>query len=477
MRNTHQPERKGISEVNANSTMNVAVESGGSQVVAHVGLHALGAFADRMGVGEALSQAVGWKGPGVPVHDRGRVLVHAMLMLAGGGECCADIEFLGSQGRLFGEVCSDSTLYRTFTDSLDTEAVERARTAVGQVRSQVWGRSAATTGRAPVILDLDASLVEIHSENKQGTAANFKHGFGFHPLFCFADATGEALSATLRPGNATANDAADLLAVLNEGVNQLPAAVAAGHRAGDDPRDVRRLVVARSDSAGCSAGFVNGCRDRNIGFQVVARRKAAVSAAVAAANDDTDRWVPALRADGSMEELGDGHSIAMVAEVTDLVDLSAWPEGTRLIVRREPRHPGAQQSLLPDLEYRFWGHYTDLDGDPATLDRQMRAHAHVEDHISRLKESGLLRFPFAELAANQAWLQMVCWAADLVRWFQLLCVTGPLAQALPKRLRWQLWHTPARIVHKARSDVLRIIEGWPTANEILVAYHHIAALT
>ena len=73
------------------------------------------------------------------------------------------------------------------------------------VRQQVWARSGATTGTAPVILDLDASLVEIHSENKEGTAANFKHGFGFHPLFCFADATGEALAAMLRPGNATAN--------------------------------------------------------------------------------------------------------------------------------------------------------------------------------------------------------------------------------------------------------------------------------
>ena len=167
----------------------------------------------------------------------------------------------------------------------------------------------------------------------------------------------------------------------------------------------------------------------------------------------------------------------MVAEVTDLVDLSVWPQSTRLIVRREPLHPGAQQSLLPDLEYRFWGHYTDQAGDPAELDRQLRAHAHVEDHIGRLKDSGLLRFPFAGLAANQAWLQVVCWAADLVRWFQLLCLTGPLARALPKRLRWQLWHAPARIVRKSRRDIVRILEGWPTAGEILAAYRRVAAFT
>jgi len=148
-----------------------------------------------------------------------------------------------------------------------------------------------------------------------------------------------------------------------------------------------------------------------------------------------------------------------------------------LIIRRQPLHPGTQASLLPDLEYRFWGHYTDQDGDPATLDRTMRAHAHVEDHIQRLKDSGLERFPFTGFDANQAWLQTICWAADLVTWFQLLCLVGPLARARSKRLRWQLWHAPARIITTARRDVVRILDGWPTATEIVAAYRSIAALT
>ena len=269
-------------------------------MVAHVGLHALGSFADRLGVGERLSSAVGWSGPGVPVHDRGRVLCQAMLMLAGGGESCTDIESLAAQGRLFGDVCSDSTLYRTFTDSLDGDTLVRARHAIGRIRGEVWERIPAVTGGDdPVILDIDASLVEIHSENKDGTAPNFKGGFGFHPMFCFADATGEALAARLRPGNAAANDAADNLEVLDDAITQLPADVAAGHCVDDDLGEVRRRVMVRSDSAGCTAGFVDGCRSRNIGFAVVARRKTAVSAAVAVANTDNDRWVPALNQDGT----------------------------------------------------------------------------------------------------------------------------------------------------------------------------------
>ena len=74
--------------------------------------------------------------------------------------------------------------------------------------------------------------------------------------------------------------------------------------------------------------------------------------------------------------------------MTDLLDLSELPAGTRCIIRREPLHPGAQRSLFPSLDYRYWGFYTDCEGTPVDVDNQMRAHAHVEEHIQRLKESG-----------------------------------------------------------------------------------------
>ena len=92
-----------------NSTLNADVECGGTQVVAHAGLHALGRFADRVGLGPALSSAIPWLGERAPERDRGVVLTHAMLMLAAGGEACSDIEFFASQSRLFGPVASDST--------------------------------------------------------------------------------------------------------------------------------------------------------------------------------------------------------------------------------------------------------------------------------------------------------------------------------------------------------------------------------
>lgn len=455
----------------ATSALKVRIEAGGTGAVGQVGLHALAAFADHLGVPRALSAQIPPPGERLMVHDRGKVVVQAMVMLAGGGVCCADIEQLRANGRLFGDVCSDTTLWRTFNRSLDESTLAKVANAFAQVRRGVWGRSSVTNNREPVILDIDASVVDIHSSNKEQTAPAYNGQFGFHPMFCFADATGEALGAILRPGNAGANNIADHLAVLDTAIAQLPKSVAAGHHRGDDAGFVQRPVVVRTDSAGCTHGFLAGCRARNVGFMVVARRTDAIHSALLRLRVTHPGWRPARTQSG---EVRPG---AAVIELTDLVELSAMPAGTRLIVRREPLHPGAQRSLFPSETYRYWGFYTDQDGDPVELDVMMRAHAHVEDHIRRLKACGLERFPFTRAAANQAWLAVVAMAADLVRWFQLLCLTGSLATAEPKTLRWRFFHTVARVIRHARGETLRLLDDWPDTPNILTAYQHIAALT
>jgi len=193
---------------------------------------------------------------------------------------------------------------------------------------------------ATVVLDIDGSLYQIHSENKQETAANYKGGFGFHPIYCFADATGETLAVRLRPGNAGANNIADHVALLDAALAGLPSEIAVGHLPGDDASLVNRPVQVRTYSAGCT-DFVWHARNRNVGFAVIARSNASVHPAIGRIAFDAEAWQPALGQDGE-ERPG-----AAVAEVTDHLDLSAWPSGTRLIVRREPLHPGAQQCLFP----------------------------------------------------------------------------------------------------------------------------------
>ena len=179
------------------------------------------------------------------------------------------------------------------------------------------------------------------------------------------------------------NTVADHVTVLDAAVVQLPPAIAAGHHVGDDPSLVGRAVVVRADSAGCTEGFLGACMERNIGFFVTVRSNTQLTGAIFEVVGLEDVWEPTLTQDGEPREG------AAVCEVTSLISTPKLPDGTRCIIRREPLHPGAQRSLFPALDYRYWGFYTDQDGDPVALDATMRAHAHVEQHICRLKDSGV----------------------------------------------------------------------------------------
>ncbi len=79
----------------------------------------------------------------------------------------------------------------------------------GQFYPSLHGGRSVQGGTDRVVLDRDASRVEVHSEDKEQAEPTFKGGFGFYPTLCFADQTGETLAALLRPGNAGANTVTD----------------------------------------------------------------------------------------------------------------------------------------------------------------------------------------------------------------------------------------------------------------------------
>src|SRR6266567_6126139 len=251
------------------------VTVGDRQVVSLAGLHLVGEVAEMVGLSAALSGAIGVPGA---VHDRGRLLTQVALMLAGGGRCVADMDALREQPEVFGDVASSPTVWRTF-NAIDGETLTAMRQARARARDRAW-----SARRPPktLILDIDASLLEIHSEHKENAASHFKGGFGFHPMLCFADHSGEALAGVLRPGNATANSGGDQLAVLDLAIDQLPADYRAGHRSGDDRRDVAHKIVVRADSAGAVAALVAGLVRRNCEFSITARVNPQLDAAIAA---------------------------------------------------------------------------------------------------------------------------------------------------------------------------------------------------
>jgi hypothetical protein len=384
-------------------------------------------------------------------------------MLAGGGECVSDMAALRDQPDLFGEVASAATIWRAVSE-VDAAVLEALRRARAQARERVW---AAFGGTDEVILDLDAALVEMHSEGKEGAASHFKGGYGFQPLFCFADTTGEALAGMLRPGNAPANSGADQLAVVSEAVASLPPEWRAGHGVGDDPAEVRHRVVVRADSAGAVAALVDGLVVRNVEFSVYGRVNDQLGEAIRAVPPDA--WRPAIGEDGEARHAG---------EVSELdVCLDGWPAGTLAICRREKPHPGAQLRLWDTGGYRHQVTLTNSAGDPLALELRQRRHARVENCIKALRQSGLDRMPFSSFAMNQAWLELVLAGTDLLAWLRLGCLDGELARAEPKTLRYRLLHVAARIVRGSRRVVLRLPAHWPWSADLAGAYRRLAVLS
>src|SRR4029078_1029721 len=122
---------------------------------------------------------------------------------------------------------------------------------------------------------------------------------------------------------------------------------------------------------------------------------------------------------------GDIRDGAWVAEATTLVDLSSWPTGTRLVLRKERPHPGAQLRF-PDADgMRVTAFITDtppgvVAGQLAGLELRHRQHARVEDRIREVKAPGVPNFPCRSFAANAAWLEIVLAAAYRVAWAQVI---------------------------------------------------------
>ena len=430
------------------------VTADGTGVAAHAGSRLLADMADVLGLTAGLSRAMAATRTRRSAHDPGRVLVDLAVMVADGGTSLSDLRVLRDQPDLFGVVASDPTAWRVL-DSIDANAMAAINAARASARAVAWAAGA----RPPadfIVLDFDATLVASHSEKEQA-APNYKHGFGFHPLLCFVDATNDALAAMLRPGNAGSNTAVDHVELLDAALAQLPVKTKVA-----DPVH-GEWMLARADSAGATHGFVDALRARGLEFSIGFPMDEAVRLAVLGL--PRKAWVEAIRQDCEQREG------AEVAEITSRLDLSAWPEGTRAIVRREEPHPGAQLTFSDLDGHRFQVFICDsTDPDISYLEARHRGHARVEDRIRNAKQTGLANFPCHDFDNNAAWLTVVLMACDLIACTQQLTLVGELAKAEPKRLRYCLLHTAGRIASSGRRTRLRLQANWAWSKDLVAAF-------
>ena len=442
------------------SVRRTEVTTDGRNLVSHAGTVMLSELADRSGLTLLLSEAMAGCGISWHTHDPGVVLTHLAVAIADGADCLCDIDTLRCQSQLFGEVASVTTVWRAVKATTAPELRGIAK-AVARTREVVWRVSPP----GDITIDFDATLLDVHSE-KQDAAPTYKHGYGFHPLGAWCDTTREPLALMLRPGNAGSNDADDHLELLDQAIAALPPEYHVGHEPGDDPGLVRHHILVRADSAGATHGFVSGLKEANIEYSIGHPVDAGVREALLLFQEED--WVEAIEVDGTDR---DG---AQVAELTDLMGLSAWGEGARLICRRERPHPGAQLSLFDTSEgFRHTCFITNanaLNFDAAALECRHRGHARVEDRVRCWKDCGLQNLPFASFTQNLAWVATSLIAGALIAWAQMTCLDGELKVAEPKTLRYRLLHIAATLVRHGRRLILRLDETWPWAGALRRAF-------
>jgi hypothetical protein len=445
----------------------ITVSADGRGLVSQAGALLLAEAVRVTGLGRGLPAGLArWRAPRA-VHDPGKILTDLVMALALGGDCLADIAVLRAQPGLFGPVASDPVVSRLIS-ALAADG-PRALRAIRRARAAARERAWALAGdRAPgadgslIPVDIDATIVIAHSEKEQA-AATWKKTFGFHPLAAFADhgdgAGGEPLAILLRAGNAGSNTAAEHIEVTRLALAQLP-------------RKLRRRVLIRTDSGGGTHEFLTwlASPSRRLHYSIGMAITEEMQEAILALPERI--WEPAYDGDGQ------ARPGAWVAELTGLLDLSGWPAGMRVIVRRERPHPGAQLRFTDIKGHRFTAFATDARrGQLASLELRHRRRARCEDRIRNAKDTGLRNLPLYGFTQNQVWCELVAMASELLAWIQMLALDGAARVWEPKRLRLRLFSAAGRLARGGRRLRLRHAATWPWAAQLTAAITRLQAFT
>jgi hypothetical protein len=444
----------------------IIVSADGTGIVSQAGGLLLTQALRVTGLDRGLEAALERWRPARAVHAPGKIITDLAVAVALGGDCLADVAVLRAQPELSGPVASDPVVSRLVTRlAADApRAMKAIRAARAAARQRAWdlaGDAAPGADGGLVTVDIDATIVTSCSEKEQAMPT-WKKTYGHHPLAVFADhgpqGSGEPLAVMLRAGNAGSNTADDHIEATRLALAQIP-------------RRLRRRVLIRSDSGGGTHDY--------LAWLTKPGRRLAYPAGFTITGDVQDAilkiparaWAPAYDADGQVRPG------AWVAEITGMLDLSAWPKGMRVIVRKERPHPGAQLRFTDIDGHRFTAFATSTKGGQiADLELRHRRRARCEDRIRCAKDTGLRNLPLHGFDQNQIWCEIVALACELLAWTQMLALTGEARRWEPKRLRLRLFTCAGRIVRGSRRLRLRFATSWPWASQITAAITRLQAL-
>jgi hypothetical protein len=198
-------------------------------------------------------------------------------------------------------------------------------------------------------------------------------------------------------------------------------------------------VLVRADSAGGTHEFLawlhRGRLAHSVGFTLTGEHAELIAVMPKAA------WIPAVDPDGQPRPG------AWVGELTGLLDLSGYPPGMRVIVRKERPHPGAQLRITDPngLRCTAFASITRRIVPLPDLELRHRRRARCEDRIRGAKDTSLTNLPLRDFAQKP----------DLVRHRHPRARADRLdPDARPHRPRGSAWE-PKRLRHRRFS-----LAGW-----------------
>jgi hypothetical protein len=361
----------------------------GQSLISHAGVSVLTGFMDALGFGRLCEERLGQFVPSGARHRPGRLVGSLAAMLAAGGEHASDLDILRSSPMAFGQMPSNATVSRFFERTVVNSELfgYGFETLTRELRTRAWNAAGnrnptlSATAADPLIIDIDATLVTSHSD-KENVAGTYKGGYGFAPFIASCDygagkGSGEILACVLRPGNAGANSAEDHIRVFHTAAAQLPESFfnINGSFAG-------QKVLVRTDSAGASRKFLWHLHSLGVQFSTSCTLPFGKAHMIDWINDK-EYWQPAL------DQTGTDRTDAWVINATDIIPLSDYPPGTKLFLRAEPLHPGAQPTLLDVDGHRITALLTNSPRwhGPFLFARH-RARGRCENRIKTLKNTG-----------------------------------------------------------------------------------------
>ena len=454
------------------------------------GMAAITELVDRLGVIEALDDAMG------PIKQRDRGFSGGELLVGLAGAQLAGEDFLVGLDRQRADVAGQEITPVPGLASTTAAGLARrvtgpqwmaVETGVAQVSERMLARvPAARRARltTSATIDIDATDVEVYGQKKNGVAYNYQGQRCGRPHVATWAETETPLAAELLSGNDDPrSSAAELLRRALAGL----------------PRGARRGRMRLRADAGYFAGelaraaFLEGAE-----FAIGAKRIAPLWRMLAgiAEND----WTDAIDMAGAQVAVADYRP-------------DWWPAGTWLLVRRvrldisqvsaDPRsrrrrtlHPDQRALPLAELEhadgiYAYSFILTNMDvstkDKAAAVEHWYRKRTVVENIFRDSKHGAALRLPSGYTEVNTAWMWGALLAAAMAGWLHQLTATtgrgGKMSgwgirdgKAMIATLRHRIIRVPARLVSHAGQVILRPPPGHDLLAELLARIRKLPAL-